>query len=100
MYLNIDTTPNEQRTAGGDIGQSARTIASSIESASVIRTEDIDGLTMHSFTFRNEQGVDSIDIFFEVDGDGYAVVAGSTKDPDTAFATARLVALSIRSHPA
>jgi len=54
---------------------------------------------MHSFTFRNRQGVDSIDIFFEVDGDGYAVVAGSRNDPDGAFRTARLVALSIRSNP-
>lgn len=99
MYLNIDTTPKEQRTPGGDIAQSARDIAAGIGSASEVRTEDIDGLTMHSFTFRNQQGVDSIDIFFEVDGDGYAVVAGSANDPDTAFATARLVALSIRSNP-
>ncbi len=99
MYLNIDTTPKEQRTPGGDIAQSARDIAAGIGSASAVRTEDIDGLTMHSFTFRNQQGVDSIDIFFEVDGDGYAVVAGSANDPDTAFATARLVALSIRSNP-
>ena len=99
MYLNIDTTPKEQREPGGDIAQSARDIASSISSASDVRTEVVDGLTMHSFTFRNTQGVDSIDIFFEVDGDGYAVVAGSASDPDTAFATARLVALSIRSNP-
>ena len=100
MYLNIDTTPKEQREPGGDIAQSARDIAAGIASASEVRTESVDGLTMHSFTFRNDQGVDSIDIFFEVDGDGYAVVAGSATDPDTAFATARLVALSIRSNPA
>lgn len=99
MYLNIDTTPKEQREPGGDIAQGARDIASGIGTASEVRTEDVDGLTMHSFTFRNDQGVDSIDIFFEVDGDGYAVVAGSASDPDTAFATARLVALSIRSNP-
>lgn len=99
MYLNIDTTPKEQREPGGDIAQSARDIASGISSASEVRTENVDGLTMHSFTFRNTQGVDSIDIFFEVDGDGYAVVAGSATDPDTAFATARIVALSIRSNP-
>jgi serine/threonine protein kinase len=99
MYLNIDTTPKDQRTPGGDIAQSARDIAAGIGSASEVRSEDIGGLTMHSFTFRNQQGVDSIDIFFEVDGDGYAVVAGSASDPNTAFATARLVALSIRSNP-
>jgi serine/threonine protein kinase len=99
MYLNIDTSPKEQRTPGGDVAQSARDIAAGIGSASEVRSEDINGLTMHSFTFRNQQGVDSIDIFFEVDGDGYAVVAGSASDPDTAFATARLVALSIRSNP-
>ncbi len=98
-YLNIDTTPKEQREAGADIAESARDIAASISSASEVRTEVIDGLTMHSFTFRNNRGVGSIDIFFEVDGDGYAVVAGSASDPDTAFATARLVALSIRSNP-
>ena len=98
-YLNIDTTPKEQREAGLDIGQSAQDIAAGIGSASDVRTEEIEGLTMHSFTFRNSQGVDSIDIFFEVDGDGYAVVAGSSADPDTAFATARLVALSVRSNP-
>jgi len=98
MYLNIDTTPREQRS-GGDIAEGARQIASGIRSASEVRTEQVDGLTMHSFTFRNNEGVDSIDIFFEVDGDGYAVVAGSANDPDTAFATARLVALSIRSNP-
>ena len=100
MYLNIDTTPKEQRTPGGDIAQSARDIAAGIRTASEVRTEEVDGLTMHSFTFRNNEGVDSIDIFFEVDGDGYAVVAGSADDPDTAFTTARLVALSIRSNPA
>jgi len=100
MYLNIDTTPKEQREPGGDIAQSARDIASGISSASEVRTENVDGLIMHSFTFRNTQGVDSIDIFFEVDGDGYAVVAGSATDPDMAFAIARLVALSIRSNPA
>lgn len=99
MYLNIDTTPKEQREPGGDIGESARSIAAGIGSASQVRTEEVDGLVMHSFTFRNQQGVDSIDIFFDVDGDGYAVVAGSASDPDTAFATARLVALSIRSNP-
>jgi len=99
MYLNVDTTPSEQRDGTGDIAQSARDIASGISSASAVRTEEVDGLAMHSFTFRNRQGVDSIDIFFEVDGDGYAVVAGSAADPDTAFAVARLVALSIRSNP-
>ena len=99
MYLNVDTTPKEQREPGGDISESARDIAAGIASASLVRTEEIDGLVMHSFTFRNQQGVGSIDIFFEVDGDGYAVVAGSATDPDTAFATARLVALSIRSNP-
>jgi len=99
MYLNVDTTPKEQRDSSGDIAQSARDIASGIRSASQVRTEEVDGLVMHSFTFRNSQGLDSIDIFFEVDGDGYAVVAGSAADPDTAFATARLVALSIRSNP-
>lgn len=100
MYLNIDTTPREQREPGGDVAQSARDIAANIGSASEVRTEVIDGLTMHSFTFRNDRDVASIDIFFEVDGDGYAVVAGSASDPDTAFATARLVALSVRSNPA
>lgn len=99
MYLNIDTTPEEQRDTTLAISQSARDIASGISSASSVRTEEVDGLVMHSFTFRNRQGVDSIDIFFEVDGDGYAVVAGSRDDPDTAFSTARLVALSIRSNP-
>ncbi len=99
MYLNVDTTPKEQREPGGDISESARDIAAGIASASLVRTEEVDGLVMHSFTFRNQQGVGSIDIFFEVDGDGYAVVAGSATDPDTAFATARLVALSIRSNP-
>ena len=99
MYLNVDTTPSEQRPTGLDIAQSARDIAAGISSASEVRSEVVDGLLMHSFTFRNLQGVDSIDIFFEVDGDGYAVVAGSANDPDTAFATARLVALSIRSNP-
>ena len=99
MYLNVDTTPKEQREPGGDISESARDIAAGIASASLVRTEEVGGLVMHSFTFRNQQGVGSIDIFFEVDGDGYAVVAGSATDPDTAFATARLVALSIRSNP-
>lgn len=99
MYLNIDTTPKEQREPGGDIVQSAREIAAGIGSASEVRTEVVEGLAMHSFTFRNNRGVASIDIFFEVDGDGYAVVAGSASDPDTAFATARLVALSVRSNP-
>lgn len=99
MYLNVDTTPREQRGSNTDIAQGARDIAAGINSASEVRTEEVDGLVMHSFTFRNRQGVDSIDIFFEVDGDGYAVVAGSANDPDTAFATARLVALSIRSNP-
>jgi len=98
MYLNVDTTPREQRDGETDIAQSARNIASGINSASAVRTEEVDGLVMHSFTFRNRQGVDSIDIFFEVDGDGYAVVAGSAQEPDTAFATARLVALSVRSN--
>lgn len=99
MYLNVDTTPSERRTGGVDIAQSAREIASGISSASAVRTEEIDGLVIHSFTFRNRQGVESIDIFFEVDGDGYAIVAGSSTDPDGAFATARLVASSIRSNP-
>lgn len=98
MYLNIDTTPKEQRT-GGDIRESAIDIAAAISTASEVRTETVDGLTMHSFTFRNDQGVDSIDIFFEVDGDGYAIVAGSASNPQGAFATARLVALSVRSNP-
>lgn len=100
MYLNIDTTPKEQREPGGEVAQSARDIAASINSASEVRTEEVEGLVMHSFTFRNREGVDSIDIFFEVDGDGYAVVAGSAADPASAFAIARQVALSIRSNPA
>jgi len=99
MYLNVDTTPSELRPGGIDIAQSAREIAAGISSASPVRTEEIDGLVMHSFTFRNRQGVESIDIFFEVDGDGYAIVAGSASDPQAAFATARLVAGSIRSNP-
>ena len=100
MYLNVDTTPREQRAAGGDIAASAREIASGINSASEVRTEELeDGLVIHYFTFRNRQGIDSIDIFFEVDGDGYAVLAGSASNPEQAFATARLVAASIRSNP-
>jgi hypothetical protein len=62
-----------------------------------VTTEVVDGLELHSFTFRNNRGVPSIDIFFEVDGDGYAIVAGSTSQPSAAFAIARQVALTVRS---
>ncbi len=97
MYLNVDTTPSELRTSTATIAESARDIASSISSASTVTTETVDGLTMHSFTFRNNRGIDSIDIFFEVDGDGYAIVAGSPTRPETAFAIARQVATTVRS---
>ena len=99
-YLHVDTTPRERRDENaGDIATSAQDIATGIASACEVRTEDIDGLVIHWFTFVNRQGVESIDIFFEVDGDGYAIVAGSASNPDGAFATARLVAQSIRSNP-
>ena len=78
---------------------SARDVADGIASASAVRSEEVDGLMLHSFTFRNNQGVDSIDIFFEVDGDGYAIVAGSNSDPIGAFAVARQVALTVRGTP-
>ena len=97
MYLNVDTTPSELRTSTATIAQSARDIASSISSASPVTTETVDGVTLHSFTFRNNRGIDSIDIFFEVDGDGYAIVAGSPSRPETAFAIARQVAMTVRS---
>lgn len=97
MYLNVDTTPAELRTSTATIAQSARDIAASISSASAVTSETVDGLTMHSFTFRNNRGIDSIDIFFEVDGDGYAIVAGSPTRPETAFAIARQVAMTVRS---
>jgi serine/threonine protein kinase len=97
MYLNVDTTPSELRTGTVTVAQSARDIAASISSASPVTTETIDGLTLHSFTFRNNRGIDSIDIFFEVDGDGYAIVAGSASRPETAFAIARQVAMTVRS---
>ncbi len=97
MYLTIDTTPSERREPGGDIAESARSIASGIRSASAVTTETIDGLTMHLFTFTNRNGVPSIDIFFERNGDGYAVLAGSSTDPEAIYAIARQVALSVRS---
>ena len=97
MYLNVDTTPSELRTGTATIAESAREIAASISSASAVTTETVDGLTMHYFTFRNNRGIDSIDIFFEVDGDGYAIVAGSPTRPETAFAIARQVAMTVRS---
>ncbi|MEM7094019.1 MAG: protein kinase [Actinomycetota bacterium] len=97
MYLNIDTTPSELRTGNATVEQSARQIASTISSAGEVITETIDGLTLHSFRFRNNRGVDSIDIFFEVDGDGYAIVAGSNSQPEVAYEVARQVALTVRS---
>jgi len=97
MYLTVDTTPSEQRTGSATVESSAREIAASIRSASAVTTEEIDGLEIHWFTFRNNRGVDSVDIFFEVDGDGYAILAGSNSQPDAAFDIARKVALTIRS---
>lgn len=99
MYLNVDTTPAELRQGPTTVAESAREIASTIASASPVTTETVDGLELHSFTFRNNRGVESIDIFFEVDGDGYAIVAGSNEQPDEVFAIARQVALTIRSAP-
>lgn len=99
MYLNVDTTPSELRTGTATIAESARRIAASIGSASEVSSETVAGLELHSFTFRNDRGVPSIDIFFEVDGDGFAIVAGSTSKPDAAFDIARQVALSVRSAP-
>lgn len=99
MYLNVDTTPDFAEAGATDIATSARDIAASISSASPVQTEEVDGLTLHSFTFVNNQGIESIDIFFEVDGDGYAIVAGSITDPATAFSIARQVALSVRGTP-
>lgn len=97
MYLNIDTTPQERQTGPVDIAQSARDIAAQVSSASAVRTTEVDGRTLHSFTFVNNRGIDSIDIFFEVDGDGYAIVAGSRSDAAGAFAIAELVATTVRS---
>lgn len=97
MYLNVDTTPSERRSGNGTIASSAREIAASVSSASAVTTEEIDGLEIHWFTFRSNRGVDSVDIFFEVDGDGYAIVAGSNTQPNAAFDIARQVALTIRS---
>lgn len=99
MYLTVDTTPDYLESGGEEIEMSARDVADGIASASAVRSEEVDGLMLHSFTFRNNQGVDSIDIFFEVDGDGYAIVAGSNSDPIGAFAVARQVALTVRGTP-
>lgn len=98
MTITIDTTPAEQRTSDLSVAQSAREIAAAIRSATPVETEVINGLETHWFRFRNGQGHDTIDIFFEVDGDGYAILASSPTDPQAAFAVARQVATTIRSN--
>lgn len=91
-YMNIDTTPALAREPGTDVRSSAREIAAKIPSASSVQKRSTNGIDFYWFTFTNEQGVPSIDIFFEVDGAGYAVVAGSKTEKDQAFAGAWLIA--------
>jgi len=98
-YIHIDTTPVERQTTSIPIEQSAREIAATISSASPVTEDRFGDRSLWSFTFVNNQGTPAIDIFFEDDGDGYAVTAGSVSDPQGAFALAQQVALSIQSTP-
>lgn len=99
MYLHIDTTPVERQTSSIPIEQSAREVAATIDGASPVVEDRFGDRTLWSFTFVNNRGTPAIDIFFEDEGDGYAVTAGSVTDPQATFALAQQVALSIQSRP-
>jgi|GEM_PF-640100 len=88
-FMFIDTTPAERARAGVTIEESAKQVAATIASASPVRGEVIGDKQTWSFTYTGNDGTPRIDIFFTVNGDGYAVVAGSASDPDSAFSVAR-----------
>lgn len=94
-YLNIDTTPAIQRDPNMDIRKSANEIAATSKNASEVYKRTVNGRTYYWFTFTNNQGQESIDIFFEHAGAGYAVVAGSSLTPDEAQGAAWLVAQTV-----
>ena len=103
--MGIFDKVNEMKDKAEDLADQAKDMAGKVPGGDAVAdkieeaSEQVDDLTLYSFMFRNNQGVDSIDIFFEVDGDGYAIVAGSNTDPEGAFDTARQMALTVRGTP-
>lgn len=95
--MSIDTTPAELRSEQ-TIEQSAASIASQTRGASEVQTSVINGKTMYWFSFRNNKGLKSIDIFFEIQGNGYAVVASAEQDFNSLTEEAFLVAAHLENN--
>ena len=96
-FMFIDTTPADRARAGVTIEESAHQVAATISSSSPVRGEMIGDKQTWSFTYTGNDGTPRIDIFFTVNGDGYAVVAGSGNDPANAFDVARDFIASLES---
>lgn len=94
-YINIDTTPAIARDPNTNVKASAQEIAASVKNSTPVRTRRVHSRDFYWFTFENNQGVPSIDIFFEHEGAGYAIVAGSETRPDEAEAAAWLIAQTL-----
>lgn len=96
-FMFVDTTPADRVRGDITIEESAYNQARSIRSASPVAFEVIGDKQAWSFTFTGNDGSQRIDIFFELDGNGYAVVAGSRVDPEGAFDTAREFVASLET---
>jgi len=88
-FLIVDTTPSDRAAPGVTIEQSAHYVAGNVSSASPVQYEKIGDKDAWWFSFTGNDGSQRIDIFFEVDGVGYAVIGGSYGDPAPAFEAAR-----------
>lgn len=97
-FVYVDATPADRATPGTSIEQSARWVHRNIASASPVTNETIGDKEAWTFEFVGNDGSRRIDIFFELDGTGYAVVGGTKGgDPDAAFASARAFVASLTS---
>jgi len=95
-FVYIDATPADRATPGASIEQSAHWVHRNIASASPVINERIGDKEAWTFEFIGNDGSKRIDIFFELDGTGYAVVGGShTGDSEAAFASARALVASL-----
>jgi len=96
-FLIVDTTPADRATPGVTIEQSAYYVAGNVSSASPVQYERIGDKDAWWFSFTGNDGSQRIDIFFEVDGVGYAVIGGSYGDPTAAFEAAREFVRSVNN---
>ena len=97
-FLIVDTTPKDRAAPGVSIEQSAYYVAGNVSSASPVQYEKIGEKDAWWFSFTGNDGSQRIDIFFEVDGVGYAVIGGSYGDPAGAFEAAREFVRSVNNN--